>query len=281
MTDIVSVQPFPVLEDGNLSFLDASYNPIPKSSNEECSLLLEHRIENATFLQQLIKDQKAKFACLVSIPRTGYRRLEFFEHSSNDVQMVRWEKGYLADPPMIRPVLLATQKINHTFSANDGVANAWHGHSVDIPIGARLARGPYLRPVSSMAQLLIIRKDEYLKPTSIEVSESTEDGFKFIVKLGVQLYAFMNAPRGNEADLIWHNLHLHFISRCLEILHNDYGINSDDDEQSWEQYSNLKMLSDQLLQKELLHWSHVDFKPDRIATELYFIKIPNQDEEED
>lgn len=281
MAHIVSVQPFPVLEEGNLSFLEASYNPIPKSSNEECSLLLEHRIENANFLQQLIEEQKAKFACLVSIPKTGYRRLEIFEHSSNDVQMVRWEKRYLAEPPLIRPVLLATQMIKHIFCSTDGVANVWHGQSVDIPIGARLARGPYLRPVSSMAQLLTIRKDEDLKPTSIEVSESTEGGFKFIVKLGVQLYAFINAPPGNEDHMIWHNLHLHFISRCLEILHKDYGIKSDVDEQSWEQYSNLKMLSEQLVQKELPHWTHDEFKPDRIATELYFIKIPNQDEEED
>lgn len=280
MTDIVSVQSFPVLEKGNLSFLKASYNPIPKTSNEECSLLLEHRIDNSDFFHRLIEENKATFGCQVSIKKTGYRRLVLFEHSIHDVQMVRWEKKYLAEPPMIRPMLLATQKINHTFKASDGVANVWLGQSVEFPIGARLARGPYLRPASSMTQLLIIRKNEKLNPTSFEISESTNNGFIFYVDLGVDLFTFINVSPGNEDNIIWHNLHIHFISRCLEILRKDFSHINVEGHHSWLEFPNLKMLSEQLDQKDLLHWSHEDFKSDKIATELYLIKIPKQDQEE-
>ncbi len=277
MAEIIYSLPFPVLEEGNLSYRGASYEGRPETLKSSGLLSINHCLKEAPFLERLIDEGKARFGCLVVIPKTGYRKLEVANTGSAE-QEVDINKDYLAEPPMIRPLLLSFEEINHEFIAEDGVANIWHGQRATIPKGARLARGPYLRPHSSIANIISFSKDEESEPNALKVISSPDNGFRFIVKVGADLYNFINR---NRDHILFNNLHAFVFSRCLEILQKDYSGGEDSGEASWEQYPNLRLIAEQLREKKLpLWWEDVQLESDSIATQLYPIQIPPDEKEE-
>ena len=273
--ETVCLLPFPALEDGNLSFEKASYKGRVEPSKEGDSLTIKHQLEGAPFLQNLLNDKRAKFGCLVSIPKTGYRQLNLSDAGEVE-QTFSIDKAYWGELPMVRPVLVANEEIAHTFTDKDGVTDLWQGGTAVIPKGGWLARGRYLKPRLGIIDLLKPVKDKSFPPTAIEVKESTEEGFRFIVNLGAKLYDFVVRPgAGNEHS--YHNIHVFMVSRCLEILQKKYtkrSDESDDDGLCWDNYPNLKMLAADLEEKGHNHWDHEEFKPDYVATQLFPIKVP-------
>ena len=75
---------------------------------------------------------------------------------------------------------------------------------------------------------------------------------------------------------------MHVASRSLEILSKEYGLKQEEDEdgnsKSWEIYRNLVALTNELEKKGLSHWSDDDFAPEKVATSLYPLEVPNKND---
>ncbi|MCG8620743.1 MAG: hypothetical protein MJE68_01920 [Proteobacteria bacterium] len=281
MAETVYAFPFPVLEEGNTSFPNATYDVEWKKTSDESSVMLTHKLEGAPFLQKLLDKGQASYACLVAIPVTGYRR---FHTSKNSQQKITWDKGYMADSFMIRPFVIATKNITHTLGKNDGVADIWHGQEITIPQGARLARYSYLRHAASKVNLLRFKLNDKLDATAMQVEATTDNGLIFNVSMGKDLHRFMQ-NRDEKNKLIHNNICVHAVSRALEIIKSEYTGKESDGNQIWEGYSNLRMLADALQEEDLPMWDEEGFDPVKVATILYPIIVPkdvmiNEEDEE-
>ena len=186
--------------------------------------------------------------------------------------------GAVGEPPMLRPLIVATEaKEGHTFDSKDGLFKAWQGVAINIPKGARLAIKPYYRPVASLHQMLEIEHQPDMKAGSLEVRESTEEGFYFKVRVASDIYEFLNGS--GHYSRHGQSVYTHMVSRCFEILVKDYK-NFDDADMSPLAFRNLKALADELVSKGLPWWQDEDFVPDKVATQLYPHRPPVLEDDE-
>ncbi|MCY4379013.1 MAG: hypothetical protein OXC39_04200 [Candidatus Dadabacteria bacterium] len=273
VSSLVRALPYPSIEAGNFSFPDGEYD-VNFETSEVISVEITHRITNAPFLQRLIDGRKAKFGCLVSVPLTSYRKLHL---SDSPKQTVKWELKIVGEPPMLCPVVICLEEIKHIFGQNDGVAEIWQGAEVVIPKGARLARGEYRRTSSSLSQLIKVSNTPEMKPGSFEVKPCAEDGFYFNLNVAEDLFKLIQSY---QFSYLRRSILVHVASRCLEILSKEYGLKPEEDEnsKSWEIYRNLVALTNELEKKGLSHWSDDDFAPEKVATSLYPLEVPNEND---
>ena len=268
----VKALPYPTIEDGNFSFPDGVYEVVPKpSGNSATKVSLRHELKGARFVEKLIQNGEAQFACLVSVPKTGFRKLC---RTDSDEQEISWDLDVVGEPPILGPVIVYVGKgTSHKLTKKDGVARIWQNRNIDIPKGARLARGRYLRPSNTMQQLLKVQCSQSMEKGSFAVKANSNDGFYFALEAAPDIFQFLQNPQG-ELELR-KSILVHAVSQCLNILKTDYDASSEDDETGqWEQYRNLKSLSDLLSDRNMGHWSDEDFDAVRVATELYPIEVP-------
>ena len=275
-SSVVRSIPHPVLEDGNFSFLNGSYTVTTEvSGNSGTKVILQHTVAGAPFVENLVATGKAKYACLVSVPKTGYRKLEI---SNESTQEIGWDLGIAGEPPMLRPlVLFVGEKCRHRLTEADGVAKIWQGRTIEIEKGSRLARGRYRRPSASIENLLSVRLDENRPNGSFAVAANTNEGFYFIMNAAPDLFYFIQNSQGNP--LLRASILTHAVSQCLTILKNDFGEKEDDEDSDdhWNQHRTLVDLSEWLKGKVGMHWSDEKFDAVDAATRLYPIQVPNLD----
>ena len=280
--------PHPAVEDGNFSFPQGDYQVSHEPSAESITeVILYHKLEGAPFIQKMIEEGRAEFACLVSVPKTGYRKL----HTSKDSeQRISWDLDIAGEPPWLGPIILYIDGNlrNGTWVEADGVADIWLNQGVYIPKGARLARHRYLRPSSEIRHLLRAECDDSdsMKPGTFTVSANSNDGFYFRLVAAEDIYKFIQNPQGNSA--LRRSIITNAVSECFHILKTDYGT-SEEGINEWEQHPNLVALSKWLEgegldrhwedKKIIHHWSEDGFDAIRIATELYPVDISTTAEE--
>ena len=272
--------PHPSIEDGNRSFPKGDYHVSHKlSENSRTEVVLNHKLEGAPFIQNLIEDGKAKFACLMSVPKIGYRELRI---SKNSEQKINWNSDIAGKrPPLLRPGILYVGEDleDGTWTEEDGVAEIWLNQEIYIPKGARLAKGRYLRP--KLGELLLRAKCyEEMKPGTFTVSVDTGDGFYFILKAARDVFEFIQ----RDDSALKHSIITHAVTACFHILKTGYNA-SDEYEvkngieegeegsgKEWKHYPNLVALSELLKNRGIDdHWSNDDFDAVKVATELYRI----------
>lgn len=268
--------PYPMLEDGNLSYPQGEYTVDVTPQTDGASVIIHHQVQGAPFLTQLLHQGQAKYGCLVAIPLTGYRKL----HLSDDAhQHVQWDLAVVGEPPLLRPLIVATTEITRSFAPGDGVAEVWQGRATKFPKGARLALRGYLRASSSLAELLEIHQDQELSAGSFEVEPCAEDGFYFKVSVAPDVFLFLQHAGGYEQHR--GSIMTHIVSRCFEILQQSYSEGEDGEEGAvWEQFSNLKALAQELDKSKLRLWDQEGFAADKVATQLYPHQPPQRESEE-
>lgn len=263
MTEGVSAFQYPIVEEGNLSYVGASYTPKFSLGEESFSMMLEHHLRGCPLLEKLIDDEQAAYSCVVAVPITGYRKL--FK-SSNSVQQIKLDEEYLGEPPFFRPQIIAVRDIQHKLTEEDGVNPMWFGRTVSMVKGAKLGIAPYYRSTASIFNMLRIHIDPNLSKGSFTVLPCADEGFYFKVNAAKDLYWFLQkkgeAPRHRSSILT------HVVSCCFEILRKDYSDN-EVEEKSWHGHSNLQALSKILEQHDCQMWDEPDFKPEEAATALY------------
>ena len=269
--DVTRSIPYPVLEDGNLSYPKGEYHVsiVPQG---DASVVVDHQLQGVPFIDRLLREGRCNYGCLVSVPLTGYRKIEL----SNDArQIVEWHINVIGEPPMLRPLIVTVDEFKCTLDSNDGVNEAWQGQSITFPKGARIALRGYLKAFSSLNQLLEVVKDVNLPLGSFEVQPCTEEGFYFKVKVATDLFGFIQDHGGHQ--LHRGSILTHVASRCFEILKQNYGQSQvvNDDEEDWRQFRNLLALSEFLEQKDLKIWDEDEFSPEKVATCLYPHKLPD------
>ena len=263
--EVLRALPYPVLEDGNLSYPKGEYTVDTDLHEDGASVSIRHKIQSAPFLDRILSQGQAKYGCLVSVPLTGYRKLNL---SSDAHQRVQWDMAVVGEPPMLRPLIVSVTEILHSFEADDGVAEAWQGRKIKVPKGARLASRGYLRASSSLFELLEINQDQNLPDGSFEVKPCEDDGFYFKVSVASNLSLFLRNSGGHEDHR--RSILTHIVNRCFEILKQDYSGQDDDGEAAeWEQFRNLKALSHELSRHDLPAWDEDGFPADKVATQLY------------
>ena len=278
--ETVRFLPYPVLESGSLSYENGEYRVTTHTGNDGSSassaVTLTHKITGAPLVESLLREGKAKYACLVSVPATGYRRLL---QSDGPIQKVEWNLGVAGEPPMLRPLVLAVEQVECRLRPEHGVVAAWQGRDLTIPIGGRLALHDYLRVQASVHQLVVLVPDEKMKDGSFKVEECTEDGFYFRVSIARDLLAFLQNPLGHSKHRM--SILTHIASRCLELLKERYSSSDPNDTESdWNSYRSLKSLAGELQSKGLPIWADEGFDPAEVATKLYPHEPPSEEPDE-
>lgn len=274
---IIHTLPYPALEAGNLSYPDGKYEAAIKMGDDGRSVKITHKITNAPFLESLITEGTAQFGCYLSVPKVGVRQLHLCQPKKHGQEM-KWEDEINAEAPKLRPVLLYTgNERKHSLTKKDGVAEIWQGKEISLPEGAKLARGDFLTINSTEYALLRPRLNEEYEPGTFNVKPDTEGGFYFAVDAAPDIFSLLQLkqdPSLRQAILAA------VVGQCFAILQKDY---SEDDDNSIEDFPNLKVLR-QKLQNELdCDWNDEGFDPLLAATRLYPVSIssPHDQEEEE
>ncbi|MCY4209797.1 MAG: hypothetical protein OXD47_13135 [Gammaproteobacteria bacterium] len=273
-SDTVRAFPFPVLEDGNLSFPEGEYLPEITSNDDGYSARIYHKVNNAPLIERFVNEGRAVCCCTVSVPITGYRELFTGSGFNQDLQ---WDRNWVGGFPFLRPLIVCKDLISHKLCAEDGVHSMWVGQAISFDKGSKIAIGPDFRPVSSIQSLLSINKNESLASGQFRINEATDNGFYFKVEVASDLYKFLQQPGGGDHSKHRHSILIHAVSSCFALLAKDY--REEHGDKGWQPHSNLRALAGEMESKGLNVWDEDDFCPEFAATSLYPHQLPVPEEE--
>lgn len=263
---------FPVLEAGNLSFPDGRYAPSFELGKDRTSFVLKHHVEGAPLISRLIGEGDGRYVCAVSSPKSSYRETHV---SSDPSQQIRWDIDYLGEPPLFTPMIVSVASLDLRLDRDrDGVHEVWHNQRVVIEKGSRLALGSVVQLQSSILHMLSFHEAEQLKEGMFVVEAETEP-FRFRVNLHPDLHRFLKPERKVRTR---NNIMIHIVTACLALLQREF---QDKDDDGWKAHRNLRAFADFLESKNQPHWTDEDsFKPEQVATSLYPLSLPPEEEEE-
>ena len=264
-TNTIGAHAHPVLEEGNLSFPRGRYVIDFVDGDEGPCFELIHRIEGAGLISGLLKEGKACFGCIVSSPRSFYRRTHISERPQ---QRITWDESELGEAPLFRPVVLCTIPETVVLRADrDDVHLAWDGVEVVFQKGVRLALGDVFDLRSSVMQMIRIEADDTLEGNRFHVQPETEP-FGFVVKASTSLHQFI---RTSNADSTRSNILTHVVTACFALLQRRFH-----DPEEWDR--NLQRLAQHIARHYPHRWDEDDFQPEVAATALYPHILPSREE---
>lgn len=256
----------PMLESGNLSFPNGRYwlDFVP---GEDCSsYLITHRIEGAALISRMLKSDQARYACVVSSPTSGYRHTHVSDSAEHEV---RWNVGDLGEPPLFTPTIVCwTPQELKLSTCRDGVHPIWDQQVIALSKGSRLALGSVIQLQSSILHLLSIHQDDRLGDGQFDVEIESEP-FRFRANVGAMLYKCLRYQGGEMRRSIM----THIVTACLARLQRDYA--DDDGESGWRSHRNLRAFAGFLATSGQGHWTDEEFRPEKVATAIYPLVLPN------
>ena len=278
-TDFVRSYPYPALTEGSLSFPNGEYVPRIHPAASGYAAHVEHQINNAPFIENIIQEKKAACSCIVSIPITGYRKI--FANLQGEIsQKIEWDPDSVGQSPILQPLVILRERLQHEFSQKDGVHEMWAGRTVVLPKGAKIAVGETWRLSSAMESLLSIEKNKNdTDCAQMRVTPCTDSGFYFKVQVKSDLYEFLQSPGGGNRRLHRRSILIHAVSCCFAILAKEY-TDKDVEEDNWAAFQNLKILHAEMESKDIRTWDADDFSPEEAATAMWPHIIPGQELED-
>ena len=256
----------PMLESGNLSFPKGRYRLDFVPGEDRSSYLITHRIEGAALISRLLASGQARYVCVVSSPTSGYRQTHVSESAE---QEVRWDVGDLGEPPLFTPTIVCWAPHELELSASrDGVHRIWDKQVIALSKGARLALGSVIQLQSSILHLLSIHHDDRLDDGQFDVEIESEP-FRFRANVGATLYKCLRHQGGEMRR----NIMTHIVTACLARLQRDCA--EDDGESGWQSHRNLKTFANFLSANGHGHWTDDEFRPEKVATAIYPLVLPN------
>lgn len=261
-SNAIRTHSFPVLEAGNISFPYGVYSVGFAPGADRHSFTLEHRVRGASLISRLLAEDKARYVCAISSPRSSYRRTFT---SREPAQVVRWNNDDLGEAPQFTPMIVSVGTGHLALDeVRDGVHESWAGHRLRLRAGQKLAVGQVVYLKASVLQMLSLHADEALPEGCFVVDGDTEHGFHFHVRVNTALHRFL---RVGGADQARQNIMTHIVGACFSLLQREYG--DDDDEGGWPTHRNLVALQETLLNQGLPHWTDDSFHPEEVATRLH------------
>ena len=272
-SNAVRVHDHPILEVGSLSYPEGRYVVEFEECEDLSSYTITHRITGAPLITRLLDAGQAKCACVVSSPISSYRETHVAEAVQHEVS---WNPSEVGEPPMFTPVVLCSERLKITLDASlDGVHKIWDHQQIVLDKGSRLALGSVIQLESSILHLLSLHEDADLKDGQFFV-ETKSEPFRFRVNVATKLHQFLRY----NSDKYRNNIMTHIVTACLARLQIDY--RNDEGDDGSKPHRNLEAFADHLTDRGLKTWYDDDFHPEKVATELYPIVLPEgcwQDED--
>ncbi len=258
----------PILESGNPSFPRGRYQLKLSPGDDRSSFSISHEIESASLVTQLLESGDAQCACIVSSPKSGYRRLVKAASLNHEV---RWDVADLGEAPLFTPAILCVVPRSLKLSSSrDDVHPIWNEQAITLRKGSRLALGDVVQLQSSILHLLSLHQDDSMEDTQFQVEIESEP-FRFRARVGSSLYRCLRFSGG----AMRHNIMTHIVTACLARLQRDY--NDDDDETGWQSHRNLRALAEYLAANGQPHWTDGLFCPEQVATAIYPLALSDDD----
>ena len=248
-----------------MSFPRGAYLTEIVGGEDEQSMELTHRITDAPLIERLLRDGVAEYACIVSSPKSFYRRTH---RSKAPSQTVRWDRTQMGEPPLFTPLVYCQHSRDIKLAAErDGVHEIWDGITVQLREGSRLAVGHVFDLRSSFTRMLRIRLSEELG-SRIRVEYANESSC-FVAEVGPQLHRFLK--RATPGSSTRCNVMTTIVTACFAHLREHYP-----DEESIEQERTLVALAAHVREKHGNSWTDEGFAPEEAATALFPHKLSDE-----
>lgn len=257
----------PVLEEGNLSFPHGCYAIGFARGEDGPSFELVHRLEGAGLISRLLQQGRAQYGCVVSSPRSFYRRTHL---SQLPRQRITWDTHLLGEPPLFTPMVLCTSSTELVLSADrDDVHSAWDGVSVKLDRGTRLALAHVFDLRSSVMQMIRMEADESLSGSHRFQVQAQTEPFAFVVKASPSLHRFVRTAA--PGDPTRSNIMTHVVTACFSLLQRRFA-----DSEEWDR--NLERLAEHIATEYPHRWDEDDFQPEAAALALYPHTLPEPED---
>lgn len=256
--------PFPVLSDASICYVDRVSYRASVSRKAEGDILVEHRLSGGGLVASLVNDGRAKFACIVSVPMTMFRKVYRLDGDGEVVAMQRipCDEGELSGTPKLRPIVVCAEKIPPvTVVESHGLDPFYAGEHVQFPDGAIIADGGW-QDFKGHGDILRIRKGDGLEPGTFQVTISEQDGFYFLVHAAPDLFRFLQNPNGQNEYCM--SVMTHAFSSGLSQLRDNAQLRA-----NWENYQSLQILHRDLEARGLKTWEDPEFSPELAATTIH------------
>ena len=265
---------YPLLTPGGLDYTEPHAYEIEQTSDRNKSrdtIGILHRIRGCNLVSQLIRDNRAQFACFIVSPWCAYRTIETtvgvpaqLDDSLLLEQQVYVHTDEFSYPVMFQPIVITNSQVEDIVATHShGLDSVWLDQTLRFPIGAMIAVQPFWSAKTVVQSILHLKKvkDGSIKKGSFEVKDVTEKGFYFCVEVSAELFESLRNPDSFEhRDSIYSMA----LAQGFEILKTRYT-----DRNDWSDQQNLKLLFDTLKQLKLPTWDEDEFKPNQVVAALH------------
>lgn len=272
MTDATTSLPFPVLGPERLDYQpECSYQTSDWTVNDGDIVSLRHHLSGDCLVSRLVKEGKAKFACIVVVKTTMYRRT--FVHDSNRElfadQTFTIRRGMrTVETPKMLPVVVYLNADKAIIPAKtDGLDPLWRGRKFTLPKAAILAQDRWHEFIPGIGQLLKIKRADNLAPgQQMRVDIAQPDGGYFLVHVTPALFDGIQGAAAHGEDkchhrnsILTHALSVGF-SQCAK----------PDEETGLSSLENFQTIKRRLKALDIPAWDDEDeFDPCRAACVIY------------
>ena len=259
------VFPFPVLSEASICYLDrVSYQVDVGRNKQGGDIIVEHRLSGDNLVASLVNDGRAKFACVVSMPLTMFRKVYPLDGGGElvAIQRIPCDEGELSGTPMLRPVVVCAKSIPPVLAVDShGLDPFYAGEHIRFLDGAIIADAGW-QDFRGHGDILRIRRDDKLELGTFKVTISETDGFYFVVNAAPGLFEFLQNPNGRG-------------DYCMSIMTNAFSIglsqlrSTQVLRENWQNYQSLQVLYRDIEERGLKTWDDDEFSPELVATTIH------------
>ncbi|MBF2735795.1 MAG: hypothetical protein ISN26_06975 [Betaproteobacteria bacterium AqS2] len=177
----------PQLRPGKADYVNASFTSevIP----EERALLVRHMLTSGNLVFQLLKEQKAVYACEIISPRSSLRQLHIADKKEGSNQRIAIEPDRIVrEKTLVRPLVLSTAHQSFTGEEKHGLGKFMQGLEFEFDEGSIIAEGEYIELAAKHNNLFIVVKDPELDDGTYKIAHAESPDFVFSVRLALDLF---------------------------------------------------------------------------------------------
>lgn len=267
------ILPFPILSETSLCYVDRVSYQANVSRIPDGDIIVEHNLSDDNLVSSLVDDEQAKFACIVSIPSTMFRKVYRLDIKGEKMQKIPFDRDEFSGKPKLRPIVVCAGNIPPIqFNDRHGLDPIFYaGEHIEFPDGAIIADAGW-HDFRGHGDILRIRKDDNLEDGTFRVSISETDSFYFVVSAAPDLFKFLQNWNKISMSIMTHafSIGLSQLKSKTQILDN------------WKNYSSLQILHRDIEARGLASWDDEEFSPEIVATTIHpYTHLSEEDDDYD
>ena len=277
---------FPMLSPVSLDYkLGVEYSADIAVIRGASKIIVTHKLAGDSIVAEFIKNQKAFFGCMVSLPSTMYREVFVYKETTEltAIQEIDYQdSGYSQNVqlPLFLPVIIKEGDDILGSAEGSGLGDLWQAEKVKFPTGGIIGSTDWMRIGGVAGGIVVIKADKSINPGTIKVQFEDEAGFRFQALVSPSFFDYLRSPEdSNPRDpqrerVRVKDVYIHILSRGLEKL-------SFRKLEEWEEHSNLKLLADMLKQHGQPHWDEPEFDAEKAATTIKPYEFYAEEDDDD